>query len=85
MLQETSFFELTDVRFEVSFLLKRSKTNVARMLSDVAVNEHVVLHLRLLSKLLVANIAYKETALRRQKVRPTVLLHILETLEGSVA
>lgn len=54
------------------------------MFSDVAVNQHVRLHLRLLSKLLLADIADQEAAWR-QEMRLPMLQHVLGGLETSIA
>lgn len=69
---------------EVSFLLERPQADLAGMLGNVAVNQHVHLQLRLLAELLAADVALEEAALRRQEVRSAVLLHVLQSLEGSV-
>lgn len=73
------------MRLEITFFFECPQANVARMLSNVTVHEHVVLHLRLPTKLFVAKITLEKAALRGQKVRFSMLLHVSKTFESSTA
>jgi len=73
------------VRFEISFLFEGPGANVAGMLSNVAVNQHVRLELGFSSKLLLTSVTNEDAVGRWCKVEFSVLLHKCGALECVVA